>query len=560
MAAKVDSPLLPLVYCLYLYYIKLPEKLAITNPFIRKDAIDDDYIERQLSLETIRRDSLTFNPSRLFANFLLFNNTPQWQQLTNMQGIFDWYHSNPIFYTTVMIKAREYSNMKIKVVNKNSGVVEPEKTQKPTPRKLYKLFNKPNVMQSRWEFMKQRKILHEVGGNSFTYGNFTIGTQNAVENLAALWNVWPANMQFKLTGKYFEATKIEDVVKEWKFEVGPYKKVWTPYEILHRNEPNTDINNGIIFGRSAAQSMIKPLTNIDMAYEARNVIMKNRGMRVILTSDRGDASGKIPLLDDEVAATEKAIKKYGILEGQQQFMFSNMPLKVTVVDQDVMKLGLFEEIYSDAMMICNAFGVPEILLKLYIKGATFENVEASVRRLYQGTLIPESIDDMLATGSFLGLDDEDWMIMSSFDHVSVLQESEEKKETIRKQKADRLLAELAKGMITPDEYRLETARDPIPPKPTGEIVVDTRTLEAQAALRGSVGGVTSILAVQAGVSAGTTTYDSGIAILMIVFGFTQQEATALLGEPKVIEEPPQTDNSTNQNTTDENNQDQSGNN
>lgn len=343
--------------------------------------------------------------------------------------------------------------MKIKVVNRRSGIVEPELTQKPLPRKLYKKFEKPNVLQSRWEFLKQRKILHEVGGNSFTYGNFGLGLQPSIDNLAALWNVWPAAMQFKLAGGYFEATQIEDIISEWKFEVGKYKKVWTPREILHRNEPNTDVRDGVIFGRSTAHSLIKPLSNIDMAYESRNVLMKNRGFRVMLTSEKEDASGKVPLLDTEEDAVKDNIKNYGLREGQQQFFFSNMPLKVTTIDQDVNKLGLFEEIYTDALMVCHAFGVPEVLLKLYIKGATFENQEASVRRLYQGTLIPESIDDMLALNSFLGLDDEEWMVMGSFDHVAALQESEEKKEATRRAKSDRLLGELAQNLITPEEYR-----------------------------------------------------------------------------------------------------------
>jgi hypothetical protein len=266
-----------------------------------------------------------------------------------------------------------------------------------------------------------------------------------------------------LANHYFEATKLEEIIQKWKFEAGTYKKEWEPNEILHTNKPNTEIVDDRIFGRSPAQNLVRPLTNIDMAYESRNVIMANRGMRVILTSDRSDAAGsKLPLLESDKEVIQQELKEYGMLNHQKQIFMSTMPLKATTIDQDVMKLGLFEEIATDAMMVCNAYGVPEILLKLYIRGATFENQEASVRRLYQGTLIPEADEDMNSLSNFLGLDDTDFELRASFAHVPVLQESEAKKETTIKTKSDRLLAELKSKLITREEYRQLMGYGPLP--------------------------------------------------------------------------------------------------
>jgi hypothetical protein len=239
------------------------------------------------------RQMLRQNPS--FINYMFFTDSPYWQNLIGLKSLFDWFHTNPIFYAVVMIKAREYANMRIKVVNRYTGEEEDEvKTRKAIPRKLYDLFNEPNVLQSKWEFFMQRKIFEEVCGNSFTYGNFAMGFKADVSTLSALWNVWPAYMQFQLAGKYFEATDRKEIIKNWKFEYGSYKKTWEPHEILHKNKPNTRIEDGLIFGRSPANSLVRPLSNIDMAYESRNVMMRNRGMRVMLTSNKSDASGNIP--------------------------------------------------------------------------------------------------------------------------------------------------------------------------------------------------------------------------------------------------------------------------
>lgn len=408
-----------------------------------------------------------------FLNYMLFSNNPTWQTLTNLQSLFDWYHVNPVFYAVVMIKAREYANMRIKVVNRSTDKEEPEFTRKAIPAKIYALFNKPNVLQSRWEFLMQRKIFEEVAGNSFTYGNFALGFKPTFDSIQALWNVWPAYMKFKLAGKYFEATNIDEVIKEWRFQLGSYVKEWKPYEIMHKNKPNTNVNDGLIFGRSPAYSLIRPLTNIDMAYESRNVMMKNRGMRVMITSDKGDASGNVPLSAEEKEEVNLATQKYGMLEGQSQFFFSTSPLKAVPIDQDVRKLGLFEEIATDAMMVCNAYGVPEILLKLYLKGDTFANQEIAVRRLYQGTLIPEAEDDMIAFNSYLGLDDTDWKIVPCFDHVAALQESEAKKaetEDLRKRVA---MEEVKNGIITKSEYRAEFGYKPLTPEQQAELEQST---------------------------------------------------------------------------------------
>lgn len=439
-----------------------------------------------------------------------------------------------------MIKAREYANMRFVVKNRSGDKIEPESTKKAIPAKIYKLLNNPNVMQKRWEFLQQRKIFREVCGNTMTYGNAGFGMKPDINTIAALWNVWPQYMEFMLTGKYFDAIEKTDVIKGWQFSYGDFKRPFNTDEILHQNNPNIDPTAGLIFGTPTAFSLIQPLSNIDMAYESKNVIMQNRGMRAIFTSDKGDASGKIPMTPAEKIEVQGEIKNYGALEGQKQFLFSNMPIKVTPIDQDVRKLGLSSDIAENAMLVCHAFGVPEILLKLYLSGATFENQESSLRRLYQGALIPESQDDIIGLNSFLGLDDTEWYIDASFDHVPCLQESEKLKAETNKTTSETAVQEFMKNLITLDEYRTRMGYGPMPVvevDPNKPAPPDSRTQEQQAQLRGSVGGVQGILSIQQGVSSGSTTYDAGIAMLKIIFGFTDDQAKELLGDPKPAAQP-----------------------
>jgi len=68
--------------------------------------------------------------------------------------------------------------------------------------------------------------------------------------------------------------------------------------------------------------------------------------------------------------------------------------------------------------------------------------------------------------------------------------------------------------------------------PEGTEVVEEAVDEgakAKATLRGSVGGVTSILAIQAAVADGTTGYDAGKALLEIIFGLSPADSLRVLG-------------------------------
>lgn len=61
---------------------------------------------------------------------------------------------------------------------------------------------------------------------------------------------------------------------------------------------------------------------------------------------------------------------------------------------------------------------------------------------------------------------------------------------------------------------------------------DPAQAAAQAQLKGSVGGVQGILSIQQGVSAGLTTRESALEVLQLIYGFTEDEANRLLGNPK----------------------------
>ncbi|TDO68824.1 hypothetical protein EV143_1188 [Flavobacterium chryseum] len=83
------------------------------------------------------------------------------------------------------------------------------------------------------------------------------------------------------------------------------------------------------------------------------------------------------------------------------------------------------------------------------------------------------------------------------------------------------------GTVNYDENNIEA-----PAQKTKEELDEEAIRTAQATLRGSVGGVTSILAIQASVVAKTTTLDSGVAMLINIFGYSDEVSRRILGNPE----------------------------
>ena len=136
-----------------------------------------------------------------------------------------------------------------------------------------------------------------------------------------------------------------------------------------------------------------------------------------------------------------------MLEDQYMQIISRHPLKWQQTALPVKDLMLFEEIATDAIYTANIYRVPEILLKNYFEGTTFENQELAVRRMYQDTTIPETTEDINTLNEFLKLEEEGVELYGSFDHVSVLQKDIKEHATAKSLDSKRLKDQFFAGAI-----------------------------------------------------------------------------------------------------------------
>lgn len=389
------------------------------------------------------------------SNFVA-TGTPVWRNLSEALYLLKCYCENPIVQATINIKAEALANIKFKVKDLKTGEETPIEDYDADGGVLADLLEQPNPLQSMKEWIKQYKVNRDVFGDAYIYASVPVGFEKVFDykDINVLNNLPPYCVSPVLTGQWLDATEIEEIISSYEFSwLNDRPKRMVTETILHLNEVNIKLDNNFTQGRSRLIALREPISNIDYAYESRNVLIRKRGALGILTSEKKDeAMGSLPLNEGELKSVQDEFKKYGLLDNQYSQIISPLPLKYTKMAMSVKELMLFEEIESNAIAVANAYGVPELLVKYYIKGGTFKNLDASEKRLYDSTIIPESQDFMIAFNKFLNTKENGIELIGSFDHLHILQinKKEEAQTTGIKEKT--ALSSFKVGAITYNDY------------------------------------------------------------------------------------------------------------
>lgn len=393
--------------------LQIPTNLKEVGSLFKRKALPvSQYTNRTLTLPTSTQ---------------IITGTPIWRNLTELIYLLNCYYDNPIVQAVINIKAKAFSNIKFYVKDLQSGEIIPIEDYDDDNGTLHNLLRQPNPLQNTSEWLCQLKINHEVFGNSYAYGSVPVGYEDIFthEDIVALNNLPPYCMSSVLTGKWLDATKKEEIISKYIFSYFNGKtKEMHPNTVLHLNKSNIRFDQDFTSGKSPLIALKHPISNIDKAYESRNVLIYKRGALGILSSElKDDVMGSLPMDDDQIEKVQKAFEKYGLLQDQYSQIISPMPMKYTQMAQSTKELMLFEEIESDAIAVCNAYGVPERLLPYYIqKGGLSSDNNVHEKRLYDSTIIPEAKDFMIGLNNFLNTKELGIEIIGSYDHLNVLQE------------------------------------------------------------------------------------------------------------------------------------------
>lgn len=378
---------------------------------------------------------------------------------SNSQYLRDFYEV-PEVSAVISTKVRAFANAKIKIISKTTG------QEVPRYEPFVQALMEPNYFQSQLEFLQQTKFYHEIYGNEVMYFLHPVGMPNKIKAMFSL----PPEIVFIKEDPSKPFFLNQELPAQYFYRWGATDTPLEDTQFIHINRANTmsamptsgmtlgvnDFAKSSFWGGPALASLQGPVANIRAAYEARNVLIANRGALGILTNNAEDGTkSMLPLDANMKKELQDEYRKYGVTKGQWQIIMTSLNLKWQQMSIDTDKLKLFEEVTADFHAICNGFGVPPELL---IPGQTYENKLRAERQLYQNTIIPESIEWIGAINKKADTMNKSWCITMTYDHLPVFQENVKERSVALSQTITALSKGLADGIITADMYLAELAK------------------------------------------------------------------------------------------------------
>lgn len=367
------------------------------------------------------------NISSIASSTYISTGSPVWRNFSELIYLLDCYYTNPVVQACINIKAEAFANIKFQVKDLKSGEILDLEAYEKDNGDLYQLLKQPNPLQSTYEWLRQLKINREVFGNGYVYASVPVGFESnfTYQDVSVLNNLPPYCMSTVLTGNWLDATTKDEIISKYVFSYfNSKKKDLVPATVLHLNNANIQFDQNFTSGKSPLLALKQPISNIDKAYESKNVLITKRGALGILTSElKDDVMGSLPMDEEQIEKVQEAFKKYGTLNDQYSQIISPMPMKYTQMAQKVKDLMLSEEISESAIAVCNAYGIPEKLLPYYIQnsGLSSDN-NVHEKRLYDSTIIPESKDFMIGLNNFFNTKELGIELLGTYNHLNVLQE------------------------------------------------------------------------------------------------------------------------------------------
>ena len=363
--------------------------------------------------------------SSVSSSFQFLIDKPAWLSLTNPTQFRQAVSENPVLNGCISILAQAAANGRKYLVDLDGNEV-PWSDKKPAVQAAKKLFvNRPNPLQSPFEFNYERYYYLPTFGNNYVYMNNPSNMETDILTVKSLMNLNSEFIQVQQTGKLFDQIDIEGIISKYVLtNYSPVKEFETS-RIIHFNEVNTSGVGSSIMGTSRLQTLSLPIENTQLAFEAMNVILKSRGMQGIIKTVSKDGTGaSVPLMGENKKDVDAKFKKgYGVLNKQNQFLIVNADIEYIKTIMNSEELGIYKEFQNNAMVISNGLGIPPELYKISSQGSTFNNQSQYVRSLYQDRVIPMVENDDIIFNDRLQFNKYGLELRTSFEHIPALQES-----------------------------------------------------------------------------------------------------------------------------------------
>lgn len=305
------------------------------------------------------------------------------------------------------------------------------------------MVEKPNAVQS-WA-----DVVYSLSVNDALYSNAFGYCPKRSFDIRNLFVPLPSNrIQIDTSGKMLKQMDEGGMITRFKFRYDDDQLEIV--EIQDMVYLTTTDGMNLIKPTSRIDSLKYPLSNIKASYHKRNVLLENIGAIGILSAQKSDLGGAIPMTPEE----KSAIQKDWYNRSKDELLITESQVNWTPMSYPTRDLLLFEELTADKLAIIDAYGLNYNLFSSE-SGSTFSNVRDSIRMVYTDTIIPETQQMYDTIAHQIGLSKDGYYIKADFSHLPVLQADEKQKADAMNTRADAVNKIIQAGVqLTDDEKRL----------------------------------------------------------------------------------------------------------
>jgi HK97 family phage portal protein len=301
------------------------------------------------------------------------------------------------------------------------------------------LIKNPNPTQSWSDVIFSLSVNDSLYSNAFAFApKRSFGIVNLMVPLPS------DKMIINTTGKRLKQMDIDGLIKDYQFCYDDANtETLSLEEIIYLTTPD---GLNIINPNSRMEALKYPISNIRASYSKRNVLLENIGAIGILSAQKGDLGGAIPMTPEE----KTDIQRDWYRRSKDELIITEADVSWQPMSFPTKDLMLYEELTADKLAIVDIFGLNSYVFSQE-KGATFSNVKEGLKMAYTSSIIPDTNAMYDGLSEQLGLEDEGLRLVPDFSHVHVLAEDENLTAKALDTRASALLKIQQSGVVLTDE-------------------------------------------------------------------------------------------------------------
>lgn len=373
------------------------------------------------------------------------NTTADWLNWSSQYAYYKAYQNIPQLMAVINNLAKAY-------INGDKTIVSEKKIKKTL---IDNILEYPNPLQSKYEFWETFYKNYALFNRVHVY---KVQTQIGLHQLIVL-----PTIDVDIVGKSFDIRKynknITDFIDYYIFRFRDGDGITKSYKLDAEDVwtfTGSSLKGGIdgfLYPDNDLQTLLKPLSNIELNYKSRNELLKGMGAIGIISSNASYNGQSVQLENEEIEKLQKDFRKYSLAEGDYKYLITKANIQWTPMTVSVESMKFTEGLQLDTDVICDIFNYPGILLAGSQRQSKYANMNEARQFLYTDKIMPDArIIDFSFNANFKEYLFGD-KLFTDYSNLKVLQENQKiiaETNKINNENIALINKQIATGIITRD--------------------------------------------------------------------------------------------------------------